>query len=68
MKKVLTILILSPFALFGQLIDELPMDENGSLAFSEVIQVDGVVKDELYFRSKDFFCKCIQIGKRCYTT
>ncbi len=56
MKAILFLtFLLSSTTGFGQLIDELPKDESGSLNFNEVIQLEGNSKAELYLRSKQFF-------------
>lgn len=49
------LMVVIPTISFGQLIDELPKDDNGNLNYNEVIQVDSIKKDELYLRSKFFF-------------
>lgn len=41
--------------MYGQLIDELPRDENGRLIYTEVVQADDTTVDELYLRAKQFF-------------
>ena len=53
--KILFLILFAPIVTSGQLIDELPKDENGNLNFNEVIQIDNTKKDELYIRSKQFF-------------
>jgi len=63
MKVILTILFLTPFTLFGQLIDELPKDENGNLYFTEIIQVDSVSRNQLYLRANQFFVKAFKSSK-----
>lgn len=56
MKTTLTLsLILLPWLSFGQLVENLPVDQDGKLMFSEVTQVDGTTKDDLFLRSKLFF-------------
>ncbi|MCA4897769.1 MAG: DUF4468 domain-containing protein [Bacteroidota bacterium] len=61
--KTIIVIFFTPFILLGQLIDELPKDENGNLLFSEVVQVDSVSKNELYSRSKDFFVSVFKSAK-----
>jgi hypothetical protein len=39
----------------GQVIDELPTDENGKINFNEVIAIDSVTAGEFYLRAKRFF-------------
>lgn len=55
--SILFILLLFPILLSSQIIDELPTDENGALYYSEVIQVEGADKNELYLRGKQFFAE-----------
>ncbi len=40
---------------FGQVIEELPTDENGKINFNEVVLIDSVPAGELYLRAKRFF-------------
>jgi hypothetical protein len=47
-KYFIAILMLFPVFAYAQIIDELPKDKNGKLCFSEVVQVPGVTKAELY--------------------
>jgi hypothetical protein len=53
--RLLALMIIVPSFTYGQLIDELPKDDNGNLNFNEVVQVENAKKDELYLRSKQFF-------------
>jgi hypothetical protein len=53
--KLFVLMIFVPSITFGQLIDDMPKDDNGNLNFNEVITVENVKKDELYLRSKQFF-------------
>lgn len=66
MKVILTILFLTPFTLFGQLIDELPKDENGNLYFTEIIQVDSVSRNQLYLRATNFLLKHSNLVRMLY--
>jgi len=54
-RKALFLSMIAPLLTFGQIIDELPKDENGNLNYSEVIQAESVSKDDLYLRAKQFF-------------
>ncbi len=54
MKRLFVIISLIPCISFGQLIDELPKDENGNLSYTEVIQQEGTMA-ELYLRAKKCF-------------
>jgi hypothetical protein len=60
---LLILMIIIPTLCFGQLIEELPKDENGNLRYNEVIQVDSTKKDELYLRSKQFFVDVFKSAK-----
>jgi hypothetical protein len=60
---LMTLMIIIPTISFGQLLDELPKDENGNLNYNEVIQVDSIKKDELYLRSKQFFVDVFKSAK-----
>jgi hypothetical protein len=52
---ILSYFLLLPLLSIGQLAEDLPTNEAGKLFYSEVIQVDGVLKDDLFMRSQLFF-------------
>lgn len=58
MKKRLLFTLLATYfssIIFGQVIDELPTDENGKINFNEVVVIDSVSAGEIYLRAKRFF-------------
>lgn len=55
--SLLLAIIWVSFASFGQVIKEIPTDENGKVNFSEVVQVDSVVSSELFIQSKQLIGK-----------
>lgn len=62
-KLIILVLLFSPTFAFGQLIDELPKSIDGKLNFNEVIQVDSIMKNQLYLNSKQFFVDVFKSGK-----
>lgn len=56
MKKLLTCLFLIITGeSFSQTIEEMPIDESGTINFSEVVQVDSATKEQLFAAAKQFF-------------
>ena len=55
LKFIILLVTMFPVVTYGQVIDELPTDENGRINFSGVVQVDSVTAKELHLRSKQFF-------------
>lgn len=58
MKRIfipLAIVLIISFTANGQIIDEIPIDENGKINFNDVVKVDSVSSKELYVRAKQFF-------------
>ena len=63
MRYILTVLIFIPTLCVGQLIDELPRDDNGNLYYSETEKVDGINSKELFIRAKQFYVNNFKSAK-----
>ncbi len=56
MKKIIIgLLSIFPLISYGQLLEELPQNENGKLIFTEVVQADSQNSNQLYISSKKYF-------------
>jgi hypothetical protein len=60
---VILFLLLTAIAAESQMIDELPKDEQGNLNFNEVVKVDSASKEQLYFRTKEYFANTFKSAK-----
>ena len=52
---LIIVLVGLPVLTIGQVIKDLPTDENGMISYNGVVQVDSTTADELYLRSKQLF-------------
>jgi hypothetical protein len=63
MKKLLFLFLAIPFAGFAQK-PSLPIDTpSNSVSFNEVVKVEGVSKDDLYLRAREWFAKSFRSSK-----
>ena len=52
---ILSLLLIAPTFVFGQLINEIPHNENGQVFFTKVVSLKSKSKEELYLNSKQYF-------------
>lgn len=64
MRKLFFVLLsIVPLLSYGQLIEELPKNEDGKLNFSGVIQSESFKQNQLYLNSKQFFADAFKSAK-----
>lgn len=61
MKKILLLLALTTFTMNAQEKFDFPLNENGQIIFTEVVNAEGKTKDDLYNNSKMFFVNTYKV-------